>query len=35
VILHLGGGSYGFLFAVAAGCATAGAAAVVPIKAVR
>jgi MFS family permease len=35
VILHLGGGSYGFLFTVAGGCAIAGAAAVLPIKAVR
>jgi MFS family permease len=35
VILHLGGGSYGVLFAVAGVCAIAGAAAVLPIKAVR
>jgi hypothetical protein len=35
VILHLGGGSYGVLFAVAGGCAVAGAAAVLPIRAVR
>jgi MFS family permease len=35
VILHVGGGSYGVLFAVAGGCAIAGSAAVLPIKAVR
>ena len=35
LILHLGGGSYGVLFTVAGGCAIAGAAAVLPIKAVR
>jgi MFS family permease len=34
-ILHLSGGSYGVLFTVAGGCAIAGAAAVLPIKAVR
>jgi MFS family permease len=34
-ILHLAGGSYGVLFAVAGACALAGAAAVLPIKAVR
>jgi MFS family permease len=34
-ILHLSGGSYGVLFAVAGACAIAGAAAVLPIKAVR
>jgi MFS family permease len=34
-LLALGDGSYGFLYAVAGGCALAGAAAVVPIKGVR
>jgi MFS family permease len=34
-ILDLGGGSYGVLFTVAGACAIAGAAAVLPIKAVR
>jgi MFS family permease len=34
-ILTLGGGSYGFLYAVAALCAGAGALAVLPIRAVR
>ena len=34
-ILAAGGGSYGFLYAVAAACAAAGAFAVLPVKAVR
>jgi MFS family permease len=34
-LLGLGDGSYGFLYAVAGGCALLGAAAVVPIKGVR
>src|SRR4051812_26244186 len=34
-ILHLGGGSYGFLFAVAGVCAIAGAASILPVKGVR
>jgi MFS family permease len=34
-ILGLGGGSYSFLYAVAAACAAAGAFAVLPVKAVR
>ena len=34
-LLALGDGSYGFLYAVAGGCALLGAAAVVPIKGVR
>jgi hypothetical protein len=34
-ILSLGGGSYGFLYGVAAACAAAGAFAVLPVKAVQ
>jgi MFS family permease len=34
-LLTIGGGSYGFLYAVAGGCALLGAAAVVPIRGVR
>ena len=34
-ILSLGGGSYGFLYGVAAACAAAGAFAVLPVRAVR
>jgi MFS family permease len=34
-ILSLGGGSYGFLYGVAAACAAAGALAVLPVRAVR
>jgi MFS family permease len=34
-LLALGGGSYGFLYAVAGGCALMGAAAVLPIRGVR
>ena len=34
-ILALGDGSYGVLFAVAGGCAVAGAAAILPVRGVR